>query len=151
MRLNTMDMDQWSQYAPYVDTLCLPIYPLRIKDKQIEIQRGQVVERVASLVEKQLTGRLLLLPSITYVGQEEAFFAYVTEIVQDLAGSGFYHLVLVTDGEVHALCEKVRAETSAPPMQIISHGVQTATILTDEQIEQEAGIIYQRIIDMWQN
>lgn len=151
MRLNTMVADQWKQYAPYVDTLCLPIYSIRIKDKQIEVRHGQVVESVVSLLEKQLTGRLLLLPSITYVGQEEAFFSYLKEIVKDLSGSGFYHLVLVTGEEAHSLCEKVQAEISLPTMQIISHAVQTAGMATDEQIEQESGIIYQRIINMWQN
>ena len=68
MRLTEMRQDEWTKVAPYVDTLCLPVYRTAFSEKRIRLEERRVVEAVADRVERALTGRLLLLPAIAYEG-----------------------------------------------------------------------------------
>ena len=76
MRLSTMRREEWAKVAPYIDTLCLPVYRIAFSEKQIQLEEKRVVEEVAGRVERALTGRLLLLPAIAHEGGDrEAFRA----------------------------------------------------------------------------
>ena len=82
MRLTEMRQDEWTKVAPYVDTLCLPVYRTAFSEKRIRLEERRVVEAVADRVERALTGRLLLLPAIAYEGGDrEAFRAYLGSLM----------------------------------------------------------------------
>lgn len=73
MRLDQINQDGWKEVAAFVDTLCLPVASVRIKEKELDIKNGKMVQYFAEELEKTLTGRLLLLPSVSYTGQNRRF------------------------------------------------------------------------------
>lgn len=152
MRLATMNLNEWQEYAKYVDTLCLPIYSISIQDKQIDMEHGRTLERVVSVLERRLTGRILLLPTISYIGQnQEAFLSYLNEIIKMMNQSGFYHLILVTDQQHTFLCEDVKTQDPNQLLQVFCHVCKFGQDLSDEVIERETDILFQNVLQMWQN
>ncbi|MBA4496060.1 DUF2487 family protein [Paenactinomyces guangxiensis] len=150
MRLSTLEISEWRQNAPYIDTLCLPVYSIHIEEKQILDQQGRSVERVARLLEKKLTGRLLLLPAITYTSKDEkVFLSYLNEVIGQLSRSGFYHLILITDERHASLCGNLEIQTDA--VQLLCYSLDFGENSTEEQIEQRAEVLYQKVVNMWQN
>lgn len=98
MKLESMDVKAWAQFAPYIDTVCLPVKRMTFtEDKGIEGATHDV-DHVAVQVEKQLTGRVLLLPTVFDYGRgDEKFFAYIEEVLLTLSQAGFYYLILLLD------------------------------------------------------
>ncbi|MFC4078072.1 DUF2487 family protein [Salinithrix halophila] len=101
MRLTNLDMEEWKQSAPYVDSLLVPVYGIRLPGKQPELFGPRLTERVAKAVEQELTGRLLLMPAIPYQGlDDKVFFSYIDSVVRELAPYGFHHLFFLGEGKL---------------------------------------------------
>lgn len=139
MRLATMDLQDWQEQAPFVDTLCLPIYELQFANKQLDIVRGREIERIASLVEKKLTGRLLLLPAMSYVFDK----AYLARVIDKLQQSGFNYLLLLTDRD--------DIQMDNPVVSCFSVPTDGDTPLSEEEIEAQAEKCFQHVVDWWMN
>ncbi|EGK13950.1 hypothetical protein HMPREF9374_0483 [Desmospora sp. 8437] len=95
MRLSSLDQEDWIRWAPYVDTLLLPLYRVRITGKQPDLEEARRVREVAARVERELTGRLLLLPAIPYAAADPgSLLRYVESVAEEVKGD-FHHFFLL--------------------------------------------------------
>jgi hypothetical protein len=142
MNLTTMRQEEWTKLAPYIDTLCLPVYRLSFLDKQIQLEERQIVEEVVERVERELTGRLLLLPAIAYEGGDrEAFRTYMGSVLADLTRSPFHHLVVVVPEDL--------AEAAEDHGKIVYHPLPIRDGATDDEIDAWAEALRERVVGLW--
>nr|WP_279326599.1 YpiF family protein [Bacillus kexueae] len=66
------EIDQYLQSKDYVDTVVIPLVPVGF-DHQLKqiVSKGEFVLTLANELERQLKGRILLLPPITYLVNSE--------------------------------------------------------------------------------
>jgi|GEM_PF-2002249 hypothetical protein len=143
MRLSTMRREEWAKVAPYIDTLCLPVYRIAFSEKQIQLEEKRVVEEVAGRVERALTGRLLLLPAIAHEGGDrEAFRAYVNSVLAELTRSAFHHLVVVLPEDL--------ADAVEERGKVTVHPLPSREAPAEEAIEEWAESLQARVVGLWQ-
>jgi hypothetical protein len=143
MRLSTMLQEEWTKVAPYIDTLCLPVYRVSFLEKKMQLGEKRVVEEVVERVERALTGRLFLLPAIAYEGRDrEAFISYINSVLADLARSAFHHLVVVLPEDL--------AETIDGRGNITVHPLPVREEATETEIDEWAEALKKRVIGLWQ-
>lgn len=143
MRLTTLRQEEWTKVAPYVDTLCLPVYRLFLSEKRIHLEERRIVEGVADRVERSLAGRLLLLPAIAYEGGDrEAFRAYLGSVLADLVRSSFHHFVVVLPEEL--------AEAAKGLGKITVHPLPVREEAAEDEIDEWALALQERIVGLWQ-
>jgi hypothetical protein len=139
----TLQKREWQEVAPYVDTLILPLYTLRMQAKQFDVERGKQLEQVIDLLEHQCTGRVLWLPAVPVIASPPSvsFSAYMIEWATELVQSGFTYLILLTDGTISIeLEEEWKSENR---LFFIS-------LQQEEEIEQQVENIYQQILHLWE-
>lgn len=149
MRLDQINQDGWKEVAAFVDTLCLPVASVRIEEKELDIKNGKMVQYFAEELEKTLTGRLLLLPSVSYTGQNpEVFKSYFHEIIKDIRQSGFNYLVIVCDGKLKALVEECFAEEDE---NLLFYAMELSPEITRSEMEEESRKLYEKVLELWQH
>lgn len=149
MRLTQMNPAEWKEVAAFVDTLCLPVTSIRIQEKEIQMENGEMVQYFAEELEKNLTGRLLLLPSISYTGQNpEVFKSYLNEIIKDIRQSGFYYFVFILDGSLKDLIQEYSNEDY---QNILLYSMDLSKDATQSEIEEESKKLYQKVLELWQH
>ncbi|MBH8584879.1 MULTISPECIES: DUF2487 family protein [Thermoactinomyces] len=149
MRLDQINQDGWKEVAAFVDTLCLPVASVRIKEKELDIKNGKMVQYFAEELEKTLTGRLLLLPSVSYTGQNpEVFKSYFHEIIKDIRQSGFNYFVIVYDGRLKALVEESYGENK---QNLLFHAMELSPEATQSEMEEETRKLYEKVLELWQH
>ena len=96
-KLNEQD---WKKVAPYADTLLIPVMNIDLENKaELEYQRKDSLHTAAE-IERQLTGRVLLLPPVAYIANETWFQSYITSIRRQGEVGGFRHLFFLLDEKV---------------------------------------------------
>jgi hypothetical protein len=99
MKWITEDVDMFLKEKDYVDTALLPIVPFDFKTNvQSTAAMGEYILVLTQEMERQFKGRLLLLPSFTYLKGKDIQI-YKNEIVkwvQHLKEQGFQHIFLMT-------------------------------------------------------
>ncbi|WP_175482462.1 DUF2487 family protein [Thermoflavimicrobium dichotomicum] len=149
MRWTEIKQNEWEQLAPYVDTLCLPIYSFDLTEKKWNRRQAEIIEQIAQRFEKRLMGRVLLLPAISYMGKDaEIFSSYLNEVIQELAGFSFHYLVMVADGKSNYIRKEQLPDCS--PMQVLVHEITEAEEWNEEQMDQEIMDLYNKTINLWQ-
>ncbi|MBD1371603.1 DUF2487 family protein [Hazenella sp. IB182357] len=145
MLLATMKQEEWKQHASFVDTLCLPVYDVRIEGKQIMMDAAKMVEEIAVGIEKRLTGRMLLLPAIPYTGGDmDLFKHYIEHVLQTFQAAGFYHFICITD-------QKIQLEMPTDSMiQFLPYIVKTENVNDEEARTAEIDLLYAQILENWQ-
>lgn len=71
MKWTAKDLDMYMQSKEYVDTVLIPLVPLSFKGQMK--QSGSMNEFLTILsleIEKQMKGRILLLPTFHYISDE---------------------------------------------------------------------------------
>lgn len=88
--------EEWKEKAAYIDTFCLPVYSFRLQNKEPEFNELETVERISAQIERELTGRLLLLPPIVYIGKNPStLHQYIQEVIASFAEAQFHHFCLI--------------------------------------------------------
>jgi Protein of unknown function (DUF2487) len=148
MKWNQLDVDKWGQYAPFLDTLILPVYRLRLEDKQPKLIEALGIGAVADRLEQSLKGRVLLLPPIPYSGANaKAFRPYVESVVTQLGDAMFHHLILLVPEDLADEWEGMRGPAS---VTILVVGVAAHRMVTDQDIQVETDRLRERIVQLWQ-
>jgi len=144
MRLTTLNQEEWTKVAPYVDTLCLPVCRISFSEKQIHLEEKRIVEEVTGRVEKALAGRLLLLPAITYEGGDnrEVFRNYMNGVLTNLLRSAFHHILVVLPEDL--------ADAVEDHERVMYHPLPVREGATEEEIDGWVETLWKRIIDLWQ-
>lgn len=148
MKWSQLDTTEWGRYAPFLDTLLLPVFRLRFEEKQPKLEEAAGIGAVADLLEKTLTGRVLLLPPIPYSGASpKVFRPYVESVLSQLGGSLFHHLILLVPED---LAEEWGELQSPDSIKLLVAGVTVYRLVSDQDIQTEAERLQARIIRLWQ-
>ncbi|MFC0271617.1 YpiF family protein [Metabacillus herbersteinensis] len=99
MKWTTSDVDLYTQSKEYVDTAVVPLVPIVVDSslKQV-VSKGEFVTLLANELERQLKGRIYLLPSLSYLAKSEALFSELQEWKQELL-TQFKHVLFITSDE----------------------------------------------------
>lgn len=145
MRLREMNKEEWQKVASYVDTLCLPIYSLSLADKQWQDLSMKKCEYVANSLEKQLTGRVLLLPAICYTGEELSVFRdYLRSLLQSWKNSGFHYVILI--GNQKYLLGEDEEESPFTLYQAVLPEGNDSNV---EEFDQAMEKLYEEVLELW--
>ncbi|MFN4214662.1 DUF2487 family protein [Exiguobacterium sp.] len=96
MRFDSQDAKRSLTERQYVDTLIVPLAELAFDDEMIrKAESYEVVQAVALETERQLSGRTMLSPTISYVDVEAG--QSLSQAVHDKAtASGFTHVLFIS-------------------------------------------------------
>jgi hypothetical protein len=80
----------------YVDTLVVPLVELAFDEDMVRKAEGnEVIQAVALETERQLSGRTMLSPTISYV-DAEAGRALAEQVTVQATASGFTHVLFIS-------------------------------------------------------
>ena len=98
MRWTSADIEKYKQSAEYVDTAVVPLLPIDLGMGMKESAgMCDFITVLASQLERQLQGRLVLLPGIAYLkGEEEDGLEMLGKIHSGLSGNQVKHVFYVT-------------------------------------------------------
>lgn len=97
MIFEDLDVSVWKKAAPYVDTVLVPVLNV-LPDDKLSLVTERENSRVAALeIERQLKGRILLMPYIAYAGDEPSFYAYMAGVEENIRGMGFTYVFFAVD------------------------------------------------------
>lgn len=101
-KLNERD---WVKAAPYVDTLLIPVIEVHLDQKATFAKQRRDSVRAAVEMERQLTGRTVLMPPVSYITNDDWLAPYVANIRQQTKRAGFSYSFFLIDEK---LAEKTR-------------------------------------------
>ena len=141
MQLSTLNLEKWNENAPFVDSLCLPIYSISATNQEHSLRKIREIEAIAFQLEKKMMGRLLLLPAVYDSKQESSVFQeYLAQILKSFLQMGFHFAITISDHKVPSIhleeMEHVRFQIAQE-------------LLTEEQVEASVDQCYQQILDLW--
>ncbi|WP_028775887.1 DUF2487 family protein [Shimazuella kribbensis] len=139
MRLLEQRETNWSSLAPYLDTICLPIYQYQMNQKELKLEEASLIEYITEELEKRLIGRMLLLPACSFIGQDEKLITHtILSMDKGLVHSGFHYRFLVI---LEQTCEIGNIDSSFHVLQVKKD--------VDKDIELER--LYEKILTVWQS
>ncbi|WP_284141299.1 MULTISPECIES: YpiF family protein [unclassified Virgibacillus] len=101
MKWKKADVEKYVQAKEYIDTILLPLIPFQFsQDKDIELVASQndLLHIFASEIEKELAGRVMLLPSYHYISSAAKSEEYLrlNSWIQETEKQPFEHAILLT-------------------------------------------------------
>ncbi|KXG11026.1 YpiF family protein [Anoxybacillus rupiensis] len=99
MKWTVSDVDMYEKEKQYIDTALLPLVQLTLSNAtKTAVAGGELVQLLASEVERQLKGRLFLLPPFTYFLTEtkEECVKRLNVWTDELKKSGMAHVFYLT-------------------------------------------------------
>ncbi|GAF65279.1 hypothetical protein BTS2_2177 [Bacillus sp. TS-2] len=109
MQWKVLEMDQYIQAKEYVDTALIPLVPIDIKEEiKSTVSMGEFISIISLELEKQFKGRVLLIPSFTYLKSEseEDKTERLNQWIQELQNAGMHHCLLLSSDASWRLSEK---------------------------------------------
>jgi hypothetical protein len=152
MRWDTMIMQDWEEYASYIDTICIPIAPTQLnKNVTGFLHWVRVMNEIGLNLERKLTGRLLLLPMIPYRGEnKDIFLTYLKEIITQLSNLGFHYFILLFHYRDKEISEEF-TQQYGDNLAVSSYFTRIKVTASVEEMEAEAQFLYQQILHIWDN
>ncbi|UOE92327.1 YpiF family protein [Alkalihalobacillus sp. LMS39] len=100
MKWQTMDIDTYIQSKEYVDTAVVPLVPMSVKAEEMKsvVAMGEFISTISFELERQFRGRLIELPSFTYLKEEtiEQKLEKLETWQTHLKENGLAHLIFLT-------------------------------------------------------
>ncbi|MGE7905684.1 YpiF family protein [Peribacillus sp. NPDC094092] len=97
MKWTAKDLDMYMQSKEYVDTVLIPLVPLSFKGQMK--QSGSMNEFLTILsleIEKQMKGRILLLPTFHYISDEMGKVDRLKRWANEVRENDFEHVFFLT-------------------------------------------------------
>ncbi|MGG0788467.1 YpiF family protein [Peribacillus simplex] len=97
MKWTAKDLDMYMQSKEYVDTVLIPLVPLSFKGQMK--QSGSMNEFLTILsleIEKQMKGRILLLPTFHYISDEMDKVERLKSWANEVKENDFEHVFFLT-------------------------------------------------------
>ncbi|PEZ82128.1 YpiF family protein [Bacillus sp. AFS017274] len=97
MKWTAKDLDMYMQSKEYVDTVLIPLVPLSFKGQMK--QSGSMNEFLTILsleIEKQMKGRILLLPTFHYISDEMDKVERLKRWANEVKKNDFEHVFFLT-------------------------------------------------------
>ncbi|PAV29488.1 hypothetical protein CIL05_11520 [Virgibacillus profundi] len=101
MKWKKEDIKQYVQAKEYIDTIVIPLIPFHLSQDN-ELEKGTFQSEVLSLfsneIEKELTGRVMLLPTYHYLKSvnKEPEADRLNKWVEDVQKQPFTHIFFIT-------------------------------------------------------
>jgi len=151
MLWNAKEIDLFIKERAYIDTVIVPLLPISISHStKQEAEQAEFIGLLTTLLEKQFKGRMLLLPSFTYMsnGEIDHKINYLNNLITELTKQEFTHIICLTSDpswkEHDEFNEKVIWMPSIP-LQHMDEKYKRKIV--DDQVNQLVKIIVQK----WQN
>ncbi|MFJ7928146.1 YpiF family protein [Peribacillus sp. NPDC096448] len=97
MKWTAKDLDMYMQSKEYVDTVLIPLVPLSFKGQMKQTGSMNEFLTILSLeIEKQMKGRILLLPTFHYFSDEMDKVERLKGWVNEVKENNFEHVFLLT-------------------------------------------------------
>ncbi|PJH93971.1 YpiF family protein [Bacillus sp. SN1] len=99
MRWRITDAKDYLQAKDYIDTAVIPLINIKVGVHfKITAEKGEFTQLLSDELERQLKGRVYLLPPYTYVDRNEKTVQGLKDLREELI-SEFPHVVLLTSDE----------------------------------------------------
>ncbi|CAN2248888.1 YpiF family protein [Bacillus inaquosorum] len=99
MRWRITDAKDYLQAKDYIDTAVIPLINIKVGTHfKITAEKGEFTQLLSDELERQLKGRVYLLPPYTYVDRNEKTVQGLKDLREELI-SEFPHVVLLTSDE----------------------------------------------------
>ncbi|MCM3566797.1 YpiF family protein [Neobacillus mesonae] len=99
MKWLPQDVETYSAAKEYVDTAVVPLYSITIgKGVKQSAAASEFITLLTNYLERQFTGRILLFPPFTYLGneQDEKVLTDLKKWEESILDAGFKHVFYVT-------------------------------------------------------
>ncbi|MGA9290655.1 MAG: YpiF family protein [Anaerobacillus sp.] len=99
MKWTESDIALYEKEKEYIDTAVLPLVPISMTSSlKTIVSMGEYMTIISSELERQLKGRLLLLPAFTYLQTEEmsSRVERLNLMEQELTRGGIKHIITLT-------------------------------------------------------
>ncbi|EKN67338.1 Protein of unknown function (DUF2487) [Schinkia azotoformans MEV2011] len=109
MKWVSADIEMYMKAREYVDTVIVPLIPITFKGDMIPtVEMGEFISILASELEREYKGRLIVLPAFTYLREEEpsTLINRVNLWNNNLLQDGIKNVVLLTSDSDWKLNEK---------------------------------------------
>ncbi|WP_053358066.1 YpiF family protein [Fictibacillus sp. FJAT-27399] len=151
MKWSSGDINIYQQSKEFVDTVIIPLQPLSFgPSMRTSAGMADYSLLIAEETERQLHGRLFLMPSFTYLKleSEEALMARLHSWVSELKEEGFRHIFFLTSDADWKKAEHELRETllwmPVIPMETMDSSYKEEIV--KEQVKQ----LFQIILHKWQ-
>ncbi|UZJ80843.1 YpiF family protein [Fictibacillus sp. KU28468] len=151
MKWSSGDINIYQQSKEFVDTVIIPLQPLSFgPSMRTSAGMADYSLLIAEETERQLHGRLFLMPSFTYLKleSEEALMARLHSWVSELKEEGFRHIFFLTSDADWKKAEHELGETllwmPVIPMETMDSSYKEEIV--KEQVKQ----LFQIILHKWQ-
>ncbi|MGE9753108.1 YpiF family protein [Bacillus inaquosorum] len=99
MRWRITDAKDYLQAKDYIDTAVIPLINIKVGVHfKITAEKGEFTQLLSDELERQLKGRVYLLPPYTYVDRNEKTVQGLKDLREELI-SEFPHVILLTSDE----------------------------------------------------
>ncbi|MHA6486161.1 YpiF family protein [Bacillus cabrialesii] len=99
MRWRITDAKDYLQAKDYIDTAVIPLINIKVGGHfKMAAEKGEFTQLLSEELERQLKGRVYLLPPYTYVDRNEKTVHGLQDLREELR-SEFPHVVLLTSDE----------------------------------------------------
>lgn len=97
MKWTAKDLDMYMQSKEYVDTVLIPLVPLSFKGQMKQTGSMNEFLTILSLeIEKQMKGRILLLPTFHYLSDEKDKVERLKRWANEVKENNFEHVFFLT-------------------------------------------------------
>ncbi|AUZ26868.1 YpiF family protein [Bacillus cabrialesii] len=99
MKWRITDAKDYLQSKDYIDTAVIPLISIKVGAHfKVAAEKGEFTQLLSDELERQLKGRVYLLPPYTYVDRNEKTVQGLKDLREELI-SEFRHVVLLTSDE----------------------------------------------------
>ncbi|MCA0985768.1 YpiF family protein [Guptibacillus algicola] len=99
MKWTESDIEVYAKEREYVDTAVVPLIPISLTSNlKSTVSMGEYINIISNELERQLKGRLLLVPAFTYLQSEtqDSRTERFKKIEDELTDGGMKHIITLT-------------------------------------------------------
>ncbi|WP_428908923.1 DUF2487 family protein [Niallia sp. Krafla_26] len=141
MKWTGEDMDMFTRAKEYIDTVILPLCPVSFQENlDRTVEMTDYISFLVHPLEKQFKGRLLLLPSFTYLKPKEGDLPIelLLNWEEELRASGFNYIFYLTSDQEWQTKESALngSIVCMPSVPIRKHDLNDRNTILEDQVKQ---------------
>jgi hypothetical protein len=140
MKWHTKDVDEYFHAKEYVDTAIIPLLPIQWNDElKSSVAMGEFISLISEGLERQLRGRVFLLPSFSYMKKEDRskILPNLKAIETELKENGIKHIIYITsDSDWKRLEENLKTLIWLPTLPLQHVKQENKLSILEEQVKE---------------
>ena len=149
MRWNVTEMQKYLEQKEYIDTVLIPLIPISWKSDLIpSVREGEFIRTILQETERQLQGRVVLIPPFTYLKEEtqEAKLERIQKWESEIKRDNVKYVFFVTsDVEWKKSEDELNSLIWAAPIPLEHMDERYRKDFIDENV----GLIMKQVTEMW--